>query len=147
MGLFDDLVNQVTADAGGTPSHASMADAVLGMLNSPGSGGAQGLAEAFGSQGLGDIMSSWIGTGANQPVAPDQVHSALGADKILELAKQVGVSPQMASSLLSVVLPLIIDKLTPGGRMPAQGGLLSQGLGMLTRTLQPGRTGQGEFDA
>ena len=50
-------------------------DGLLGML-AGGQGGAQGLGslvDRLRQGGLGDEVDSWVGTGANKPVAPDRL--------------------------------------------------------------------------
>ena len=47
------------------------------------------------------------------------MHQGLGADRIRELAKHAGLSEGDAASALSSLLPIVIDKLTPNGTMPA----------------------------
>ena len=89
-----------------------------------GSGG--GLAEivsSLQSGDLGDVVSSWLGSGENLAVAPDQLQSALGSDKISAFADQAGVSGSEASALLAGILPQIVDKLSPDGQLPDAGGL------------------------
>ena len=68
--------------------------------------------------GLGDATSSWIGSGQNQPVAPGQLGSALGPDIIKTLAQRSGLSEDEITKQLSQVLPGVVDKLTPNGRLP-----------------------------
>lgn len=130
MGLFDELVKKAAAQAGGSPQHSAMATAVVGMLNSQGAQGLQGLTRAFADKGLGDVVSSWIGTGTNLPVEPDQVQAALGDQKLELLAQQAGVPLDVAKTLIASVLPTVVDQLTPGGTVPAQGAL-GEALGLL----------------
>jgi len=82
-------------------------------------------------------MSSWIGTGQNLPVSGDQLKTGLGADLIGQLASKVGVSPDVATSKLTEILPGLIDKLTPEGQVP-ESGLLLQGLDFLQSNLPKG---------
>ena len=126
MGLFDDVVGKLAGQGQGGPQ-ASLAQAALGML---GGNGLQGLVQAFTSKGLGDIVSSWVGTGANLPVSPQQIQHALGGGQLEQLARSAGVDPQTAATHLSQLLPGLVDKLTPNGSIPA-GGALEQGLGAL----------------
>ena len=133
MSVFDTLVQQVTTEAGGGASHAAMATAVLGMLNDQQSGGLAGLVQSFEKQGLGNAIAAWISTGPNPPITGDQVHAALGADKVEQLAAQAGVPPEMAKALIAAVLPVLVDKLTPSGAAPAQSSLLGEGLGFLAK--------------
>jgi uncharacterized protein YidB (DUF937 family) len=64
-------------------------------------------------------MKSWIGPGQNQPVSPNQLSSALGPQIIQILAQKTGMSEQEITSHLSQILPNVVDKLTPNGRLPA----------------------------
>ncbi len=140
MGLLDELMGAVGVSEGPPPvlddKHEAMASAVMGMLGQQGAGGLQSIAQGFGQGGLGDLVASWIGGGPNLPASSAHIEQGLGAGAIAQLAKQVGVSPQMASSLLAVVLPLVINRLTPQGQIPTQdafggmlGGLLGGGTG------------------
>ncbi|HEV7498436.1 MAG TPA: YidB family protein, partial [Vicinamibacteria bacterium] len=63
MGMFDDLVQQAAAAAGGSADHTAMAAAVVSMLNSPQAGGLPGVLQSFHNSGLGDIAASWVGSG------------------------------------------------------------------------------------
>ena len=74
--------------------------------------------ERFQQNGHGDVINSWIGSGQNQPITPDQLHQALGPDAVNNLSRMTGVSSQDLVSELSRVLPGIVDKLTPQGRIP-----------------------------
>jgi uncharacterized protein YidB (DUF937 family) len=49
---------------------------------------------------------------------------------LANLASQVGIPPEMASTVVSQVLPMIIDQLTPDGNVP-QGDALQGGIGAL----------------
>jgi uncharacterized protein YidB (DUF937 family) len=89
-------------------------------------GGHTGLMKAFTDKGVGDVVSSWVGTGANLPISPQQVQQVLGSQRIQQLAQQNGVSPEAVTSALSQALPGLVDKLTPGGKLPDASSL--QGL-------------------
>ena len=83
-------------------------------------GGLGGLVEQFRRGGLEDLIRSWIGTGANKPISPDQLQLALGPERVDELANDTGLPRQDLLSQLTRLLPEIIDKLTPKGQLPAQ---------------------------
>ncbi|HKD81559.1 MAG TPA: YidB family protein [Candidatus Angelobacter sp.] len=70
------------------------------------------------AHGLGHIVQSWIGNGANQPIAESQVAGLVGEDRVNQLASRAGVSHSQATSALSRILPTIVDKLTPQGKLP-----------------------------
>lgn len=93
-----------------------MATIVNGLIEKH--GGVQGIISQLQSQGLGNTVKSWVGTGANEPITGDQLHAALGSDMMTQLAAKVGMKPEDLSAKLAQVLPGAIDKLTPGGTVP-----------------------------
>jgi uncharacterized protein YidB (DUF937 family) len=95
---------------------AEMATVVNGAIQKH--GGLQGLVNQFEQQGLGATVKSWVGMGTNQAISPDQVHQALGADTIKDLAAKAGMSTQDLANKLSAILPQAVDKLTPDGKIP-----------------------------
>ena len=128
MGLMDELAGQVFG--GGTQGGGGQAvGAILEMLNGH-SGGLQGMAQQFQRSGMGDIISSWIGTGQNLPISAGQVQQVLGSGVVQQLATKLGVSSEDASGHLAQWLPTIVDQLTPGGAVP-QGDLMSEGMNLL----------------
>ncbi len=136
MGIFDSITGAFGGKAGGAQENQGLMDAIGGLLGGSGGAGLQGLVDSFTKNGLGDTIKSWIGTGENQPVSADQVKTALGNEQIQQIAGKLGVSNEEASNGLASMLPKIIDKLTPDGKMPdvssLQGGLggLMKKLGM-----------------
>ncbi|MDI9849401.1 YidB family protein [Rhodoblastus sp. 17X3] len=82
------------------------------------SGGLGSLLEQFRNSGLGQQADSWVGTGQNHPITPDQINSVIGHGKLAEIAQQAGLDPAQLSQLLAQALPTIVDKLTPGGQLP-----------------------------
>ena len=133
MGLFDQLKEGLAAKLGGGSNVNDMLEHAMNLINNPATGGLAGLVETFKSKGLGDVISSWIGTGENKPISPDQIKQALGSDKIQQIAAKVGISKDAASQHLSELLPQIIDKLTPNGKLP-DAGKLGEALNMLKST-------------
>jgi uncharacterized protein YidB (DUF937 family) len=80
--------------------------------------GLGGLLERFQRSGHGNVMNSWIGNGQNQPVQPGQLGTVLGPDIIKALAQKSGLSEDELARQLSQILPPVVDKLTPNGRIP-----------------------------
>jgi len=128
MGLLDNLLGKVTGQSGGG-AEAQLLNAVTGMLGNQSSGGLAGLVDQFTKSGLGDVVSSWVGTGKNLPISAEQIARVLGSARLGDLAKQAGLSPEKASSMLASVLPGLVDSLTPKGNVPS-GDLLQQALSM-----------------
>jgi uncharacterized protein YidB (DUF937 family) len=81
-------------------------------------GGLGGLVNKLQQGGLGDVVNSWVGSGQNQPVSPSQLGSALGPSVIKTVSQLTGLSEDDLTKQLSQVLPGLVDKLTPNGRLP-----------------------------
>lgn len=129
MGLLDGLAGQVLGSLGGSSGGArgGLLDAISGVIaNHP--GGLGGLIAEFERGGLGAVAASWVGTGSNLPISPDQLQSVLGSEQLQSIAAALGLSHQEAASHLTELLPQVVDKLTPDGVVPpkdALGGLLA----------------------
>jgi uncharacterized protein YidB (DUF937 family) len=86
---------------------------------------------SFKSAGLGHLIESWIGKGANQAVSGEQVKSVVGSDAISEIAARLGIPDEQAAAKVSGVLPELIDKLTPDGSVPDEQALAKKLSGLL----------------
>ncbi len=124
MGLLDQLAGQFLGQMlGGRQQQSGLLDMVFGLVqNHP--GGLAGLLQQFSQAGLGDQARSWVSTGQNLPISPDQILSALGAGNVNSMAQQFGLNQQTASAGLANLLPALIDQLTPKGQV-TQGDELS----------------------
>lgn len=124
MGLLDQVTSAVSGVAGGGQGAQNpLVSVVLGMIGDQRSGGLAGLVQQFQQKGLGAQMASWIGTGQNMPVSGQQVASALGNDRIAQIAQRLGMPGDQAAQGLAGLLPGVIDKLTPNGQLPDQSTL------------------------
>jgi uncharacterized protein YidB (DUF937 family) len=101
---------------------------VMGLLG--GQGGLNNLISQFASKGLGDVIGSWVSTGKNLPVSGDQLQSVLGKDTINNLASKLGMDKGALTSQLTNLLPNVVDKLTPDGKVP-EGDIMSQASDLL----------------
>jgi uncharacterized protein YidB (DUF937 family) len=96
------------------------------LANDGDQGGLGGLVGKFEQAGLGNVVSSWIGSGQNLPISADQLQSVLGSDAVSSIAAKLGINPADAMGQLSTMLPGLVDKLTPNGQAPT-GGLGNMG--------------------
>jgi len=136
MGFLDGIERKAIDSVLGSSS-SPLAQQVLEMIhNHP--GGLAGLVQSFHQNGLGEIVTSWVGTGQNQPISADQLQSVLGNEKVQELAARAGVPADVASSKLAQYLPMIIDRLTPNGQLPQSGDLMEMGESLLASLQKTG---------
>jgi uncharacterized protein YidB (DUF937 family) len=146
MGLFDDaLKNAVPGGNLATPIAVAAGALILGRLFGgssapspapaqaapapapslptnvpPGSllGGLSDLIGKLAAGGASPQVNSWVGPGANQPIQPGQLGSALGQSTLNDLSQRTGMSQQELLNQLALVLPQLINHLTPNGRVP-----------------------------
>jgi len=108
MGMLDGLLGGI---AGG-----AMMSVVNSVLEQH--GGLQGVIGQFERNGLGATVQSWVGSGPNEPISPDEVHRTLGPELLQQLSEKSGLSVQDLAEKLSQVLPQAVDRLTPNGAIP-----------------------------
>jgi uncharacterized protein YidB (DUF937 family) len=78
------------------------------------------LLKQFQQNGQGDVAKSWIGNGPNKSISPNDLATALGADRVNTLVSFSGMSRNDLLSQLSQQLPDVVDQLTPDGRLPTE---------------------------
>jgi uncharacterized protein YidB (DUF937 family) len=108
MGLLDGLLGGVVG-AGVT----SLVESAIAQH-----GGVQGLVDQFERQGLGGVVQSWIGPGANQAISAEQLHQVLGSEAVTKLAQKFGINSDDMLQKLTTALPHAVDAMTPGGTIP-----------------------------
>jgi uncharacterized protein YidB (DUF937 family) len=120
MSMLDNLMGGLTGQGGG----GSLMELVGELVQR--AGGIQGLANMLSKSGLGDQVSSWIGTGQSQSVSGAQLGQALQqgglADLVEQAAQKMGVDSSQVHEQLAKLLPQVIDHLTPNGQAPADDG-------------------------
>lgn len=108
MGLFDGVLGGLVG--------AGLNSAIQGYIQQQGGLGA--VVQKFEQQGLGGVVQSWIGTGANLPVSAQQLQQVLGSDLVQQLSSKLGVPAPQLLAKLAEVLPGAVDKMTPDGVIP-----------------------------
>ena len=84
------------------------------------SGGLGELIKKFQQTGQGQVAQSWIGTGSNRSVAPEDLEKAIGADTLDALSQRTGIPRDRILAELKEHLPGTVDTLTPDGRIPSE---------------------------
>jgi uncharacterized protein YidB (DUF937 family) len=128
--ILGSVLNGISQQGGTAGAIASVAGSLL--ANDGDHGGLGGLVGKFEQAGLGNVVSSWIGSGQNLPISADQLQSVLGSDAVAGIAAKLGINPADAMGQLSTLLPGLVDKLTPNGQAPTGGfGNMGDLAGML----------------
>ncbi|WJF88972.1 YidB family protein [Paraburkholderia bonniea] len=121
MSLLDTLGSLLGKSPESGSKQALIATALEFVNNQP--GGLNGLIQQFQEKGAGDIIKSWIGNGANLPIAASVLQNVLGQDTVSGLAAKAGMQPEQVTGLLSQVLPHVVNAATPNGEVPSEGKL------------------------
>jgi uncharacterized protein YidB (DUF937 family) len=127
MSLFD-TIGSLLGKTQESPT--SVPEALVAALGSH-EGGLGGLIQKFEAAGLGPAISSWVGSGDNQPVAADALHGILGSNLVQQIAAKTGLPVEQLLPQIAQHLPQVIDGMTPNGQVPSGGSLLDAGLSFL----------------
>lgn len=154
MGLLDGILSSVAGSVlsgGQSPQGTNPLDAVVSSLGAGSqmrsndllgavmslvqqNGGLPGVLNMLRNGGLGQQADSWVGTGPNAEVSSEQITQAFGGSGIGNLATQLGMSQGQAGSILSQILPELVNQLTPNGQIPDNhSDILAKGLELLRR--------------
>jgi uncharacterized protein YidB (DUF937 family) len=110
MALLDDLIGGVVSAVAG-----DKAPALNDFLKT--NGGIAGLSDKFQKGGAGELFASWVGTGNNQVITAQQISTVLGNSQLQEIATKLGIDTKGATDFIATNLPVLIDKLTPDGKV------------------------------
>lgn len=124
---LNDLCAQLLSEKLGLQVDSEAIGSAMGNLLGDAQGNVDlaGLASKMASSGeLGNIVSSWLGDGANSAISPDSIKELLGEGQISDFASQLGTDTNGAAAGLAEILPQIMDKSSSGGSLlDSAGGL------------------------
>ena len=158
MGLLDGLLGNVLGGAlGGNRTQSQAQDplsSILGGLTGGHGGGTGnillqlalsmlqqqgGLGNVLGKfreAGMGSQADSWVSTGQNVNISPNQLEQVFGSGALNDIASKLGMSQEQAGSAMSQVMPELINQLTPQGQVTADSeNSVAEGLDALSASL------------
>ena len=131
---------QLLAEKLGNNANSDMVQSAIGSLlgNSNGNGGIDlgSLVSGLQGDGLGNIVESWLGDGDNEEISEQQVEGIFGADKIQEMASQLGADQSDILSGLKDALPQMVDKSSSAGSLLDSVGGISGLAGLASKFLK-----------
>ena len=139
MNILDSLLSGLAGSSNAPEQGAAnpLLQLLMQMLSSNGQfGGLSGLAQQFQQAGLGAEVNSWISTGKNLPVSPEQLMQVFGQGQLQQMAASSGMDLGTLSGRLSDLLPQMIDRMTPQGQLPA--GDIDSALAELSKMMPRG---------
>jgi uncharacterized protein YidB (DUF937 family) len=122
VGALSQLGDAGSAGQGGATTAQAPAATIAGLSSAIGAeGGIDPILDKLRAAGYGQQVDSWISTGDNQTIPPQQLGAALGDDQVQALSANSGISISSLLPLLAAFLPTIVNMLTPKGETPAGG--------------------------
>jgi|SRR5271165_260700 len=120
MGTFDAVLAEASNQFGiSSTKTTSLLSGLLAMVNDM-PGGLGAFIDRLRKSGLGDFVSSWLGSGEPRPISSTSLEAAIGRDSIDKLASRAGLSYSTAASALAFMVPKLVNRLAPGGVVPTQ---------------------------
>jgi uncharacterized protein YidB (DUF937 family) len=121
------ILGQVTAQ------EADILGSFLSVVRSR-HGGIAGLLQRLRQSGLSKEVDSWIREDANDRLSADRIAQAIGTGVIEKTSERSGASGDEVIKVLARLLPQVIDRLTPDGRLNDE--VAENGLRMLINHLR-----------
>jgi uncharacterized protein YidB (DUF937 family) len=118
MGLLDQLgsgLGGVLGQALGQIEAQALPAVLSKVLGKTDLGDVNGLLQKLQQGGLGNQVSSWLGSGTNLPVSADQLKAALGNEQLQQLAGALGLPVDKILGVLAQHLPAAVDQMSPKG--------------------------------
>ncbi|HEY1468107.1 MAG TPA: OmpA family protein [Candidatus Acidoferrum sp.] len=118
MGPLDAVLAEASNQFGiSTAKSTSLLSGLLAMINEM-PGGLGAFVDRLRKAGLGDFVSSWLGSGEPRQISSTSLEAAIGRDSIDKLASKAGLSYATAASALAFMVPKLVTRLAPGGVIP-----------------------------
>jgi uncharacterized protein YidB (DUF937 family) len=118
MGTFDAVLAEASNQFGINSTKAtSLLSGLLAMINEM-PGGLGAFVDRLRKSGLGDFVSSWLGSGQLRPISSTSLEAAIGRESIEKIASQAKLSYATAASALAFMVPKLVNRLAPGGIIP-----------------------------
>jgi uncharacterized protein YidB (DUF937 family) len=128
--------SEPSAGLGRGGASGGLGDVLGQVLGGAGAGGGLGaLLDAFTRAGAGEQARSWVSAGDNQPIGADVITQVFGKGGLAEIARRAGLSEDDASRGLAQLMPEVVDRVTPQGRVPEDGSELLASVDAIARRL------------
>jgi OmpA-OmpF porin, OOP family len=119
MNIIDPLLQEATERFSLGNGASPLFSSLLSLIVNPQNGGIAGFFSRFQQAGLGNLVSSWMGNGENNPVSANQLEQVLGGETLGRLAASAGLPMAAATPAIAFMLPKLMSFLTPDGVIPS----------------------------
>ncbi len=118
MALFESLVPQQQQRTNRGDEVERLLEALLAEIADPACGGLAGFLAHFSDAGFSGLVQSWLEHDAYAIASAAQIRYSLGDALLARLASAAGMSAGTAAMVLALMIPSVVYRLTPGGRVP-----------------------------
>jgi len=121
MNIAQNLINQNTSDS---VNSDMIKDGLQSLFNNKDFNISSIMSAMAGNDALSSIVGSWLGNSKNSAISTDMIGDIFSSSQISGFASKLGIDSNSASSLLSSVLPDIVDKASnEDGALDSIGGM------------------------
>ncbi|MDB5896423.1 MAG: pbpA2 [Ramlibacter sp.] len=100
-------------------------------------GGVGAVLDRFKQKGYDSHAKSWVDTGENEALDDKTVEQVVGRDDLRQMAEKLGVPEQHVAQAFAEIMPQMVDKLSPGGRVPPEADdVLHEGRQVLEKEIE-----------
>jgi outer membrane protein OmpA-like peptidoglycan-associated protein/uncharacterized protein YidB (DUF937 family) len=121
MFMFDVLLKELAKRLNLGDRAPALLGLLLSLIFDEKRGGFSGFLDRFREKGLGSAVTTWLGNGENKILSVAQLESVLGPSVISQMASRLDLAPTAVANSLGHLLPTVLDKLSPDGKLPAAG--------------------------
>lgn len=119
MSLVDSVVPHLQQRTTRGDEVQRLLEALLTEIRDPARGGLAGFLGHFSAAGFSALVHSWLAHDPYAIASAAQVRYALGDALLIRLAREADLSTGTAAMLLASMIPRVVYRLTPGGRVPS----------------------------
>lgn len=136
MSLLSEITGALLSQNTGA-QESSIASLAKDLLSKEGSKGSiDTIVTALQGAGLGEKVQSWMGTGENEPITEGEIEKSVDKGVLDSIAESTGIDRSTIVPLITSLLPILVDKITPNGEKPSGNSeLLSMGASLLGKLL------------
>ncbi|MEM7182167.1 MAG: YidB family protein [Spirochaetota bacterium] len=134
MGFLESVLSEVTSSGKQSSLDGIDVGSVAKVLLSSSSGESSNIdtiVSVLKEKGLENQVASWVGSGGNEEINDSDLGAALGSELQDDLASKLGIDSEQVGKVLTSLLPVIVNQLTPEGKTDSDGSLLTTGMTLL----------------
>jgi len=121
--MFDVLLKELASRLKLGERAGPLLTMLLSLIFDEKRGGFAGFIDRFRSNNMGELLTSWLGNGENRSLTLSQLESVLGNNVMQQMASRLDLSTGTVSTALGQLIPIVIDKLSPDGKLPVGNGV------------------------